>query len=109
MLSDIRQAELDLAEETLLRAIFGSETPGPKATWLLNFLGLDINAWLRDFEYLVRPMMDDQGRIIGSLARDLLREKWPKIADLIPRDSFRLVDFVNPLAGLIESLKGKLR
>lgn len=109
MLDDLKQAELDLAEETLLRGVFGSETPGPKATWLLNFLGLDINAWLRDFEYLIRPLMDEQGRIIGSLARELLRERWPRLADLIPRESFRLVDFVKPLADLISVLKGKLR
>ena len=43
MLSDLRQNELDLAEEKLLLALFGSTSPSAKAQWLLNFLGIDLN------------------------------------------------------------------
>lgn len=109
MLSDIRQEELDLAERKLLLALFGSETPGPKAQWLMNFLGIDINSWIREFEYLVRPMLDSQGRVQAELARALVAEKWPAVNGLLPRENFRLVELAEPLAKLITSVKGKLR
>ena len=109
MLSDLKQVELDAAESKILVAIFGSTEPGPKAQWLMNFLGIKVNALLQDFEYIIRPMMDEQGLVDGHIARGLLADRWPWIAQLIPDKSFRLVEIAEPLAKLLETLKGKLR
>lgn len=109
MLSDLRQNELDLAEEKLLLALFGSTSPSAKAQWLLNFLGIDLNKYLREFEYLVRPMMNEEGLVDGKLARALVGEKWPSLAGLIPERLFRLSEIADPMVKLLEGLKGKLQ
>lgn len=108
MLSDIRQVELDAAESKILVALFGSTEPGAKAQWLMNFLGIRLNEILQEFEYLIRPMMDDQGLVDGRMMRELLGDKFPMLAQVIPPNPFRLVDIADPLAKLLEILKGKL-
>lgn len=109
MLSDIKQVELDAAESKILIALFGSTEPSPKAQWLMNFLGIRLNKLLQEFEYLIRPMMDDQGLVDGHMARGILSEKWPLVAQIVPDKPFRLVDIVEPLIKILESVKGKLQ
>lgn len=109
MLSDIKQVELDAAESKILVALFGSTEPSEKAKWLMNFLGIRINDLLQEFEYLVKPMMDEQGFVDGHMARGLLVERWPMVAQFIPDKSFRLVEIAEPIAKLLVGLKGKLR
>ena len=53
MLSDIKQVELDLVEEKVLTAVFGSTTPNAKAQWVLNFLGINLQKIVDDFEFFV--------------------------------------------------------
>lgn len=108
MLSDIKQVELDAAESKILVTLFGSTEPGAKAQWLMNFLGIRLNDILQEFEYLVKPMMDDQGLVDGRMMRELLGGKFPLFAQAIPAGPFRLVDIADPLAKLLEILKGKL-
>lgn len=105
MLNDLKQTELDLAEEKILLAVFGSTNPGPKARWLLNFLGIDLNALIRDFEYLVRPTLREDGLVDPEIARGLLG----KFGGLVPDKPFRLMDFAEPLGKLILMLKGTLK
>ena len=108
MLSDIKQVELDAAESKILVALFGSTEPGAKAQWLMNFLGIRLNDILQEFEYLVKPMMDDQGLVDGRMMRELLGGRFPLFAQAIPSSPFRLVDIAEPIAKLLEILKGKL-
>ena len=106
MLNDIKQTELDLAEEKVITAIFGSKTPSAKAQWLLNFLGIDLQKKINEFEYLVMPMMTDEGKINSPLAKSLMAEKYPFLANIIPDEDFRLVDIAEPLSKLIGGLNG---
>lgn len=109
MLTDLRQTELDIAEEKILLAIFGTTSPSGKAQWLLNFLGIDINSWLREFEYLVKPILREDGLVDADLARSLLAERWPGLVGLVPGRPFRLSELVEPLAKLILGLKGRIK
>lgn len=63
MLTDIRQNELDLAEERVLTNLFGSTTPDAKTQWLLKFLDIDINDIIQNFESIMKPIMDDNGLV----------------------------------------------
>ena len=47
MLVDVKQSELDLAEERLLTAVFGSTDISTGAQWLLKFLNIDINNYIQ--------------------------------------------------------------
>lgn len=108
MLSDIKQVELDAAESKILIALFGSTEPSAKAQWLLNFLGIKINNIIQDFEYIIKPMLNDQGLVDGHLARGLLSGKYPTLCQMIPDKEFRLADAAEAIAKLVETLKGRL-
>lgn len=105
MLTDVRQNELDLAEERLFTGLFGSITLDAKAQWLLKFLGIDINDLIQNFEGVVKPLMDDDGLVNAELARSLVSTKSPLLSNIIPTYNFRLVDVSD---GVVELLKGLL-
>lgn len=104
MLSDIKQVELDLVEEKVLTAVFGSTTPNAKAQWVLNFLGINLQKIIDDFEFFVRPVMNEQGFIDAKLARALVAEQYPMMANVIPAENFRLVEVADGVVAVIEKL-----
>ena len=105
MLSDIKQHEMDIAEERLLTALFGSTTPDAKTQWLLKFLNIDLNDWIQNFEYVIRPLMNEQGLIDSVLTKSLVAPKYPVFANMIPSEPFRLVDIADSIARVIERKK----
>lgn len=105
MLADVRQNELDIAEERLLTGLFGSTTLNAKAEWLLKFLGVDINEIIQNFEGVVKPLMNDDGLVNAELARSLVSQKYPLLSNIIPTYNFRLADVSD---GLVNVLKGLL-
>lgn len=105
MLADVKQNELDLAEERLLTGLFGSTTLDAKAEWLLKFLGVDINEIIQNFEGVVKPLMDDNGLVNAELARSLISTKSPLLSNLIPAYNFRLADVSDGLVNLLKGLK----
>lgn len=104
MLVDVRQNELDIAEEKLLTAIFGSTEIDTKAQWLLKFLNIDINDLIQNFENTLKPVMLDNGMVDAQMVRSLVSYKYPLIANIIPSQNFRLVDIVNELLGLLKGV-----
>jgi hypothetical protein len=108
MLVDVRQSELDLAEERLLIALFGSTEIDAKTQWLLKFLNIDINKLIQNFESTVKPLMLDNGMIDASLTKALVSSKCPMLANIVPSQNFRLVDVVELMKGVIghEAFKG---
>ena len=105
MLSDIKQAELDLAEEKILVSLFGSTEPSAKAQWLMNFLGIKINDIIKEFEYIVKPMMNEQGLVNGAMAKAILADKYPLFAKIVPENDFRLADVAEPVSNVIKAIK----
>lgn len=105
MLVDVKQNELDIAEERLLTVLFGSPEIDAKAQWLLKFLNIDINNIIQNFENTVKPLMLDNGMIDAGLTRSLVASKYPLISNIIPSKNFRLVDIVNELTVLFKGVK----
>lgn len=105
MLVDVKQSELDLAEERLLTAVFGSTEIDAKAQWLLKFLNIDINELIQNFENTVRPLMLDNGMIDVALTRSIVSSKYPVLSYIIPEKNFRLVDIVDELTKLLIGVK----
>lgn len=107
MLIDIKQNELDIAEEKLFNYVFGSTTPDAKTQWLLKFLDIDINKYIQDFENFMKPLMDDQGLVDAELTKSLVASKHPVLANIIPNKNFRLVEVVDGVTQFIGVLKWK--
>ena len=105
MLVDVKQNELDIAEERLLIVLFGSPEIDAKAQWLLKFLNIDINNIIQNFENTVKPLMLDNGMIDAGLTRSLVASKYPLISNIIPSKNFRLVDIVDELTVLFKGVK----
>ena len=105
MLVDVKQNELDIAEERLLTVLFGSPEIDAKVQWLLKFLNIDINNTIQNFENTVKPLMLDNGMIDAGLTRSLVASKYPLISNIIPSKNFRLVDIVDELTVLFKGVK----
>lgn len=104
MLTDIRQNELDLAEERILTNLFGSTTPDAKTQWLLKFLDIDINDIIQNFESIMKPIMDDNGLVNAELAKSLTATKFPLLSNILPTSNFRLVDAADGVINIFQSL-----
>lgn len=104
MLTDIRQNELDLAEERVLTNLFGSTTPDAKTQWLLKFLDIDINDIIQNFESIMKPIMDDNGLVNAELAKSLTATKFPLLSNILPTSNFRLVDAADGVINIFQSL-----
>lgn len=110
MLTDIKQNELDLAEEKFFTNIFGGTTLDAKTQWLLNFLDIDINTQIQNFENFVKPLMSDNGMVDVNLARAVISSKYPALYNLLPANNFRLVDVVDGLSKTLKLLmKGVIK
>ena len=105
MLTDIKQTELDIAEERILTALFGDTVPDAKTQWLLKFFNIDLNELIQNFEYVVRPLMNDQGLVDGMLTKSLVATQYPTLSSFIPDKPFRLVDIADSLGKVIERIK----
>ena len=104
MLVDVRQNELDIAEEKLLTALFGGTEIDAKTQWLLKFLNIDINDLIQNFENTIKPVMLDNGVIDASMVRSLIASKYPLISNIIPPNNFRLVNIVDELLSLLKGV-----
>lgn len=104
MLVDVRQNELDIAEEKLLTALFGGTEIDAKTQWLLKFLNIDINNLIQNFENTIKPVMLDNGVIDASMARSLIASKYPLISNIMPSNNFRLVNIVDELLSLLKGV-----
>ena len=94
MLPDIKQAELDAAEELLFNRVLGGTQLSPTADFILKTLNIDVNNYIQKFESLIKPFMSDTGMIQGALLRQAIAVKSPKASELIPPHDFRLKDVV---------------
>ena len=72
MLEDLKQTELDIAEEKLIR-----------------------------FEDMVRPFMNDSGYVDGSRLKHTLESFKPKLALFIPEREFRLSELADEIEPVI--------
>ena len=105
MLVDVKQNELDIAEERLLTNLFGSTTIDARTEWLLKFLNIDINNYIQNFENVIKPLMLDNGMVNSTQLRSLVSDKYPLLVNLVPSTDFRIVDIVDTLTIVLKGVK----
>jgi hypothetical protein len=107
MLTDVKQQEMDIAEEVAMKIFFGGTELDAKTQWLLKFLDIDINHQIKNFENLVRPLLKDNGLVDATLAKGLAATKYPLLSNIIPNKDFRLVEVVEGFASTIKKILGR--
>lgn len=104
MLTDLKQNELDLAEEKLLIAVFGSTEPDAKVQWLLKFLDIDLNKYIQNFENVMKPLMNDNGLVNANALQSVVSLKFPTLSKALPSQDFRLSDTTEQLLTIVKEL-----
>ena len=101
---DIKQLELDLAEQQLLTDLFGGYTPDRFVMKIGIFkydLSPKIQKVLNDFEGIVKPIMNDQGQINMSE----LRKKFASDYINLPDGLYRPIEIYRKIQPLVAGLK----
>lgn len=101
---DIKQLELDLAEQQLLTDLFGGYTPDRFVMKIGIFkydLSPKIQKVLNDFEGIVKPIMNDQGQIDMSE----LRKKFASDYISLPDGLYRPIEIYRKIQPLVAGLK----
>lgn len=109
MIEDLRQNELDIFEQKVLDRIFGGHTPAHfeigKGIFKISIAD-DVQKYIDRFENLVRPLMDEQGKIDGSEIKQYLKGD---LACIVPEGKFRIVDVYDAVVPLINNIVGAMK
>ena len=101
---DIKQLELDLVEQQMLTDIFGGYTPD-KFVLRYGFYKYDLSPKvqkvLNDFEKLVKPMMNEEGKINLSELRKYVAVDFINI----PEGLYRPIELYTNIQPLVAGLK----
>ena len=101
---DIKQQELDLAEQQMLTDIFGGYTPD-KFVLRIGFFKYDLSPKvqkvLNDFENIAKPMMNEQGQIDLSQLRKYVAIDYINIPDGL----YRPIELYRKIQPLVAGLK----
>lgn len=101
---DIKQQELDLAEQQMLTDIFGGYTPD-KFVLRVGFFKYDLSPKvqkvLNDFENIAKPMMNEQGQIDLSQLRKYVAIDYINI----PEGLYRPIELYRKIQPLVAGLK----
>lgn len=101
---DIKQLELDLVEQQILTDIFGGYTPDKfvlRAGIFKYDLSGKVQKVLNDFERVVKPLMNDEGKInLADLSKHF-------VADFInlPDGLYRPIELYSKIQPLVAGLK----
>lgn len=101
MLTDIKQAELDKAEELIFNKLWGGTELDATSKFILNALNIDINDYIQAFENRMKPFMNEKGLVNGLLLRQAVAIKSPKVSEMIPPHDFRLCDIIEGVLSCI--------
>lgn len=101
---DVKQQELDLAEQQMLTDIFGGYTPD-KFVLRIGFFKYDLSPkvqkLLNDFENIAKPMMNEQGQIDLSQLRKYVAIDYINIPDGL----YRPIELYRKIQPLVAGLK----
>lgn len=101
---DIKQQELDLAEQQMLTDIFGGYTPD-KFVLRIGFFKYDLSPKvqkvLNDFENVAKPMMNEQGQIDLSQLRKYVATDYINIPD----GFYRPIELYRKIQPLVAGIK----
>lgn len=101
---DVKQQELDLAEQQMLTDIFGGYTPD-KFVLRVGFFKYDLSPKvqkiLNDFESIAKPIMNEQGQIDLSQLRKYVAIDYINIPDGL----YRPIELYRKIQPLVAGLK----
>lgn len=106
MLTDIKQTELDLAEEKILTALFNTTVIPSKADFVLKLLDININKTIQKLETGLKAIMNDKGLVDCNLCKAVVATEFPLLSNMIPAHDFRWIEVVDTVEGIINVLKG---
>lgn len=101
---DIKQLELDLAEQQMLTDIFGGYTPDKfilRAGIFKYDLSSKVQKVLNDFESVVKPIMNEQGQINLSELRRYVAVDFINLPDGL----YRPIELYRKIQPLVAGLK----
>lgn len=101
MNNNLIQIELDMAEEHILKCLFGDINNPQVNTTIKSFLALQgkslvgtINEYIDKFEAIIKPMLKENGYIDGAKFSELLKIK---LNQDIPIQDFRIIELTRVL------------
>lgn len=97
-MADRIQMELDAFEKSALELVFGQNyESNPKYMWISKFFPDMIQKRIDRFEEFMRPLMNDDGQIDGSMLKSLAGGKFGSLQSVIPDKPFYLSDISSTL------------
>lgn len=109
MIESLKQTELDLFEQQILTDLFGGVSSEHMTVgsgiFKVNISG-QVQKYIDKFENLVRPLMDEQGKIEGSTLKQYLSGN---LAAIVPDGKFRLIEVYRQAAPLIRKIAGGMK
>ena len=106
MITDLKQAELDIVEQKILTELFGGYSPEnmiiKKGIFKIDVSG-DVQKYINMFEEFIKPMMDEQGYLNGAELKQYIDSK---ISWMLPNGNFRLGDVYDLIAPLAKRILG---
>ena len=106
MITDLKQAELDIVEQKILTELFGGYSPEnmiiKKGIFKIDVSG-DVQKYINMFEEFIKPMMDEQGYLNGAELKQYIDSK---ISWMLPNGNFRIGDVYDLIAPLAKRILG---
>lgn len=106
MITDLKQAELDVVEQKILTELFGGYSPEnmiiKKGIFKIDVSG-DVQKYINMFEEFIKPMMDEQGYLNGAELKQYIDSK---ISWMLPNGNFRIGDVYDLIAPLAKRILG---
>jgi hypothetical protein len=106
MITDLKQAELDIVEQKILTELFGGYNPEnmvlKKGIFKIN-VAEDVQKYINMFEDLVKPFMNDQGLLNGAELKQYIDSK---IAWMLPNGNFRIGDVYDLIIPIVKQILG---
>ena len=106
MITDLKQAELDIVEQKILTELFGGYSPDnmiiKKGIFKIDISG-DVQKYINMFEEFIKPLMDEQGYLNGEELRQYIDSK---ISWMLPTGKFRIGDVYDLIAPLAKRILG---
>jgi len=92
-MADRKQMELDAFERSVLELVFGKDyQSNTNFLWVSKFFPGIIQKRIDSFEQFISPLMDNDGRVDGSLLKSLANGRLGQFKSIIPDQPFYLSD-----------------
>ena len=90
---DRQQMELDAFEKSALELVFGKNyESNPKFMWISKFFPDIIQKRIDSFESFIKPFMDSDGKIDGTMLKSIATGRFGALESVIPNKPFYLSD-----------------